>query len=170
MSDNSKKLSELPQATSLAKTDRVVILRDPSGSPSARTITAENLSNSLTTNLSINNVAVNSATSSNTNYKTTATTLSLTKQVQSLGTNSEDQAHNYYLPNGSNGQLMYITTKTGNYAEENILIWMDNMRIPSGEVIANSYWIWNGAGWARSLALTMFVDGAWNIDGGGWGP
>jgi hypothetical protein len=48
-----------------------VILRDPSGSPSARTITVENLSNSLTTNLSINNVAVNSATSSNTNYKTT---------------------------------------------------------------------------------------------------
>jgi hypothetical protein len=170
MSDNSKKLSELPQATTLASTDRVVILRDPSGSPSARTITAENLSNSLSAKLSINNAAVNSAGSSNTNYKTTATTLSLTKQVQALGSNSEDQAHNYYLPNGSNGQLMYITTKTGNHAEENILIWMDSMRIPSGEVIANSYWIWNGGGWGRSLALTMFVDGAWNIDGGAWGP
>ena len=47
MTDNSKKVSELPQATTLAKTDRVVILRDPSGSPSVRTITVDNLSNSL---------------------------------------------------------------------------------------------------------------------------
>ena len=170
MADNSKKISELPQAANVALTDRVVILRDPSGTPSVRTITAENLSNSLSSKLSINDVAVNSETSSNTNYKTTATTLSLTKQVQALGTNSEDQAHNYYLPDGSNGQLMYITTKTGNYSEENILIWMDNMRIPSGEVIANSYWVWNGGGWGRTLASTMFIDGAWNIDGGAWGP
>ena len=170
MADNSKKLSELPTASNVASTDRILVLRDPSGSPTTRTITVENFSNSLTKNLSINNAAVNSAASTNTNYKTTATTLSLTKQVQALGTNSQNQPHNYYLPNGSNGQLMYITTKTGNYSEENILIWMDNMRIPSGEVIANSYWVWNGGGWGRTLASTMFIDGAWNIDGGAWGP
>jgi hypothetical protein len=47
MSDNSKKVSQLPIATDLATTDRVVILRDPSGSPSVRTITKDNLTNSL---------------------------------------------------------------------------------------------------------------------------
>jgi hypothetical protein len=265
MTDNSKKLSELPQATTLAKTDRVVILRDPSGSASARTITVNNFTNSLryssdsesgvikvgnnltinatgylnavniassvanntsfvgsvsaanvvsnsqlssnlanyqtifglaanvatlgyqtisglaanvailTANvgriLTTNNVPVNSELSvDNTNYKTNATTLSLNTRVQKLGTDDLEQAHNYYLPDGSEGQLMYITTKNCDFAEGNILIWMDNMRLPSGVLIANSYWMWNGGGWGRSLASVMFIDGAWNIDGGAWGP
>ena len=38
MSDNSKKVSELPIAANTAATDRIVILRDPSGTPSLRTI------------------------------------------------------------------------------------------------------------------------------------
>ena len=48
MTDNSKKLSELPQAANVASTDRVVIIRDPSGSPSARTITVNNFINTIT--------------------------------------------------------------------------------------------------------------------------
>jgi hypothetical protein len=146
------------------------VVTNTAGSLKTQTITAENLSFNLNSKLSVSNVAINSTSSSNTNYKTTATTLSLTKQVQALGATGYDQAHNYYLPNGSYGQLMYITTKTGEFSEGNILIWMDSMRIPSGQVIANSYWIWNSNGWERSLASTMFIDGAWNIDGGGWGP
>jgi hypothetical protein len=169
MSDNSKKLSELPQASNVALTDRVVILRDPSGAASARTITTENLSISLS-KLITNNVAVNSATVNNTNYKTNATALSLTSQVQIVGTNNLDQDHNYYLPNGSQGQLMYIATKTGQYAEENIKIWMENIRIPNGTVISDSYWIYNGGGWGRSAAFAIYIDGAWNIDGGAWSP
>lgn len=43
MADNSKKLSELPLASNAAGTDRVLILRDPAGAPSTRTITVANL-------------------------------------------------------------------------------------------------------------------------------
>ena len=39
MADNSKKLSQLPTASNAASTDRLLILRDPAGSPSTRTIT-----------------------------------------------------------------------------------------------------------------------------------
>lgn len=42
MTDNSKKVSELPTAANVAITDRVMILRDPAGSPSVRTITVNN--------------------------------------------------------------------------------------------------------------------------------
>jgi hypothetical protein len=169
MSDNSKKLSELPQATTLAKTDRVVILRDPSGSPSARTITAENLSNSLTTNLSINNAAINSAVDVTTsNYKTLATTL-LLKQVQALGTNGLDQDHHYYLPNGTEGQLMYFTAKTGLYINR-IYVWMEKIRTGDSTIIEDGFWNIFGGGWDRSATFAIFANGAWNIDGGGWGP
>ena len=48
MADNSQKLSQLPQVANVASTDRVLVLRDPSGSPSTRTITVANLSNCIT--------------------------------------------------------------------------------------------------------------------------
>jgi hypothetical protein len=38
MTDNSKKVSELPLAANVASTDRVVILHDPSGVKAVRTI------------------------------------------------------------------------------------------------------------------------------------
>ena len=47
MADNSKKLSELPTASNAASSDRVLILRDPAGSPSTRTITVDNLTSSI---------------------------------------------------------------------------------------------------------------------------
>jgi hypothetical protein len=47
MTDNSKKLSELPVVTNAASTDRVLILRDPAGSPSTRTIAVSNLVSSI---------------------------------------------------------------------------------------------------------------------------
>lgn len=40
MTDNSKKVSELPTAANVASTDRVLVLRDPSGTPSVRTVNA----------------------------------------------------------------------------------------------------------------------------------
>ena len=43
MTDNSKKVSELPTAANVALTDRVMVLRDPAGTPSVRTITVANL-------------------------------------------------------------------------------------------------------------------------------
>jgi hypothetical protein len=47
MADNSKKLSELPTASNAASSDRVLILRDPAGSPSTRTISLDNLTSSI---------------------------------------------------------------------------------------------------------------------------
>lgn len=38
MADNSKKTSQLPTAANVASTDRILIVRDPSGSPSTRTV------------------------------------------------------------------------------------------------------------------------------------
>lgn len=47
MADNSKKLSELPTASNAASTDRLLVLRDPSGAPSTRTITIATLGANL---------------------------------------------------------------------------------------------------------------------------
>lgn len=38
MADNSKKVSELPTAANVALSDRILVLRDPAGSPSVRTV------------------------------------------------------------------------------------------------------------------------------------
>ena len=63
MTDNSKKVSQLPTAANVAGTDRVLILRDPSGTPSVRTVNANIfaanlvLSNSAPANSSANGIA-----------------------------------------------------------------------------------------------------------------
>lgn len=47
MTDNSKKISELPTAANVAVTDRVLVLRDPSGNASVRTVNVGILSANL---------------------------------------------------------------------------------------------------------------------------
>jgi hypothetical protein len=47
MSNDARKTSELAIATTLSANDRVVILKDPDSSPSTKTITANNLANSV---------------------------------------------------------------------------------------------------------------------------
>jgi len=47
MSDNSRKISEVPTAANVAATDRVLVLRDPSGTPSVRTVNLSVLSANL---------------------------------------------------------------------------------------------------------------------------
>jgi hypothetical protein len=44
MADNSKKVSELPTASNVASTDRILILRSPASNASVRTVTMENFS------------------------------------------------------------------------------------------------------------------------------
>lgn len=72
MADNSKKVSELPTAANVAMTDRILVLRDPSGAPSVRTVNvgtfAANLvlSNTVPANASSNGVA--GTVSRDTNY------------------------------------------------------------------------------------------------------
>jgi hypothetical protein len=47
MADNSKKVSELSTASNVASTDRILVLRDPAGSPSVRTVNFSTLSANL---------------------------------------------------------------------------------------------------------------------------
>lgn len=47
MADNSKKVSELPTANNVASTDRILVLRDPSGNPSVRTVPFSDVSANL---------------------------------------------------------------------------------------------------------------------------
>jgi hypothetical protein len=170
MSNDAKKVSQLGVTTTLTNTDRVVVLHDPSGSPSVNTITKDNFFASFN-KLSTNDVTVNSEVGvDQINYIIKATTLSLSKQVQKLGTGGLDQDHHYYLPDGFEGQIMYFTAKTGAGASGHLLVWMQNMRLPDGSIITDSYWLWNGGGWDRSTAFAIFTDGAWNINGGDWGP
>ena len=89
MADNSKKLSELPTAANVASTDRVVILRDPAGSPSSRTITVANLFLFSATLTSNNTTFVGNVTAANVvsnaqliaNLATYTTTASLTSNL-----------------------------------------------------------------------------------------
>jgi hypothetical protein len=62
MADNSKKLSELPTASNAASTDRLLILRDPAGSPSTRTITVAAIGANITFS---NSVPANSSSNGN---------------------------------------------------------------------------------------------------------
>jgi hypothetical protein len=59
MANNSKKLSQLPVAANAAPTDRLVILRDPLGNSSARTIAFSTLG----ANISFSNAAPANSTS-----------------------------------------------------------------------------------------------------------
>lgn len=71
MADNSIKVSGLPTAANVAATDRVLVLRDPSGSPSVRTVNlnifAANLiiSNTVPANSSANGLTGTIARDSN---------------------------------------------------------------------------------------------------------
>lgn len=59
MADNSKKISELPTAANAASTDRILILREPSGNASVRTITVS----AFSANILISNSAPATSTS-----------------------------------------------------------------------------------------------------------
>lgn len=67
MADNSKKVSELPVTTNVASTDRVLVLRDPAGSPSVRTITVNNFISNVATSV-VANAAAQINTSAATAY------------------------------------------------------------------------------------------------------
>ena len=83
MTDNSKKLSEIPQASNVASTDRVLVLRDPSGNASTRTVTVGNLAASISSfsnSISVGNYSINSYASS-LNFNVDAFVLSNTENA-----------------------------------------------------------------------------------------
>lgn len=49
MANTGNKVSELPTAANVATTDRVMVLRDPAGNASVRTVTLANFANSIVT-------------------------------------------------------------------------------------------------------------------------
>lgn len=59
MADSSKKISELPTAANVAATDRILVLRDPAGTPSVRTVNV----NIFAANLTISNSVPANSTS-----------------------------------------------------------------------------------------------------------
>lgn len=48
MAASSKSISELATAANVASTDRILVLRDPAGSPSVRTVTVATIAANLT--------------------------------------------------------------------------------------------------------------------------
>lgn len=63
MADSSKTVSELPTAANVAATDRILVLRDPNGTPSVRTVNVNIfcanivISNSVPANSTSNGIA-----------------------------------------------------------------------------------------------------------------
>lgn len=62
MADNSKKVSQLPTASNVASTDRILVLRDPSGNASVRTVTFSTVSANIVIS---NSVPANSSANGN---------------------------------------------------------------------------------------------------------
>ena len=61
MANNSLKVSELPQASNVSSTDRVMVLYSPNSNPSVRTITVANLALAIGGGGSANLTAVNTS-------------------------------------------------------------------------------------------------------------
>jgi hypothetical protein len=106
MTDNSKKLSELATASNAASTDRLLILRDPAGTPSTRTIGVANLVASMSyANTTVagtvkvgNNLSVNATGYLNSN--SSVANLTITSNTLNLGTSTISANGYTYLPNG----------------------------------------------------------------------
>lgn len=79
MADNSKKISELPTASNVASTDRILVLRSPASNASVRTVQFSTLSanlivsNTVPANSSSNGIAGTIAYDSNNFYVCIAT-------------------------------------------------------------------------------------------------
>jgi hypothetical protein len=63
MTDNAKKTSELATTNNAVATDRIIILKDPDGTPSTRTISVSNLLGNSAANVVIRQVTPANSTS-----------------------------------------------------------------------------------------------------------
>ena len=104
MSDNSKKVSQLLQTTVANTADRVVILKDPAGSPSLRTIPVANFIQSISGDL---NIVVATATNTNAGIVVVGNNLSINAITQQLSVNEITQIsrNGFSLSLGLNGRL-----------------------------------------------------------------
>ena len=102
------------------------------------------------------------------------TELDITKDIHLIDiTDKEDNSH-FYLPNGLyDGQVVRFVLKGNNTMGPNsVYVWMDNVRVYNGQTQSSTNWspffCGEGQGPCRSLATTVYVDGAWNIDTDWW--
>jgi hypothetical protein len=104
MADNSKKVSQLLQSTVANTTDRIVLLKDPAGSPSLRTIPVSNFVQSISGDL---NIVVATATNTNAGIIIVGNNLSINAATQQLSVNEITQIsrNGFSLSLGLNGRL-----------------------------------------------------------------
>lgn len=120
MTDRAKKISELLVTTSVANTDKLIVLKDPSGTPLTRSVTVNTVATSIVTNYIANSYVSNIGTNGNI-------------IVSARQSNTSDQGGAVYIKAGSSN------TGTGGFVE----IWSGNG--VSGSSI--SLKTWNGSEW-----------------------
>ena len=115
---------------------------------------------------SINKPVIASNNSVNTtNYSTNATILDITKQIQYLISNGTSGQIHFYLPPGSNGQIMHFAAQTSQHMDD-MYIWVDNVRkINTSTLTSPAKWLpFSSANNPRTFGSGVYIDGAWNFD------
>lgn len=178
MSDRAKKISELTSLTTVSGGDLLVIVDDPSGTAVTKKTTVNAVFSTFTPSefnvgdINVNNhvhYSVSNAQFGNTspitsaNYQTDATLLETNKQVQMLHSLDNGQ-NNYYLPDGMQGEVMFFVPMHSTNMDS-IFIWMDNIRAYNLiNVVQGAAWLPFNSTDAKTVAIAIFTDGAWNID------
>lgn len=129
MTDRAKKISELLVTTSVANTDKLIVLKDPSGTPLTRSVTVNTIATSIVTNYVANSYVPNIGANGNIS-------------IRSKQTTNSDEGGSLLLKAGSSN------TGTGGFVE----IWSGGG--VSGAAI--SLKTWNGTEW---LTWSFATDG-----------
>jgi hypothetical protein len=91
-------------------------------------------------------------------FRTNATRLDLTSYIQKV-----NGPNNYYLPPGTEGQMMHFVPKNGTASGTNVTIWFDSIRIFSGSTASTS----SNRAWhpfvGVGLQYAIYTDNAWNL-------
>lgn len=125
------------------------------------------LANNLVLTVNSSSITTNVATVYSSKKYTTAGTLDLSKTVQTI-----NAAGTYILNDGYEGQVMHIvgTGDSLNGIYINMKARKNNAN--NAQILTPGYWgpFWTGTNGipARTLATTVFTDGAWSVDGEYW--
>lgn len=159
-----KKITELETASSANEDDVLLIVTDVANTAivAAKQISVGDLlkTSSVSEDLAGSTTSVNSS-----NYQTEATEIDLTKKVCVLDAGAaNDGSMHFYLPDGYEGQVMYLVAKEGENMPQTY-VWADNFRIYNSGTIrqALSFYPFTSV-WPRTAMLAVFAAGAWNID------
>lgn len=138
MTDRAKKISELLVTTSVANTDKLIVLKDPSGTPLTRSVTVNTVATSIVTNYIANSYVPNIGTNGNI-------------IVSAKQSNTSDQGGAVYIKAGSSN------TGTGGFVE----IWSGN-GVSGADITLKT---WSGSEW---LSWSFTNDGKMYYPDGTW--